>query len=157
MRNKNLVFVWPGWIVWSVVNFEVYCRCRWVSPLIWVLTYCVALACVIYHHLEDFEKRASYFQKLLALEPESSTDGSIESELLFGRSGFLYSLLFVDTYLPHTSHGANQPSNPLSPEEDASLQESMDRTFDLIIANGLYSNYGSTSPLMYVWHDTCDV
>ena len=68
------------------------------------------------------------------------SDPDLPNELLYGRVGYLYALLYVkDTF----------------PNEEKAIEENIKLTVDLIIQEGIKGSrvWRSRSPLMFSWHD----
>ncbi|XP_058794222.1 lanC-like protein 2 isoform X2 [Phymastichus coffea] len=101
----------------------------------------IALGAVIYHLHVDKEESKNLISKLKALSSYVVDDSSgLPDELLYGRVGYLYSLLFVNKHIL-----------PAPIEEDLIKQ-----VIQCILSSG--NNYakarGINSPLMYMWHDS---
>lgn len=58
-----------------------------------------AVAAVLYSKVGEAEKSEKYVEKLCSLCSEVVSDESLSDELLYGRAGYLYSLLFVKNHL----------------------------------------------------------
>eukprot|EP00457_Paulinella_chromatophora_P003543 gb/GEZN01003551.1/.p1 GENE.gb/GEZN01003551.1/~~gb/GEZN01003551.1/.p1 ORF type:complete len:506 (+),score=46.41 gb/GEZN01003551.1/:79-1596(+) len=109
---------------------------------------------------EDNRQISNCIDKLLALAPNPQDDG-VPDELLYGRTGFLYCLLFVCHHLgiPLTppQRGESKDGEPETSHGRA-LRTAIDGCFTTIIKRGReYSKrHGwdrQGAPLMYAWHE----
>lgn len=99
----------------------------------------LALGAVVYQRLGRASESQDCVDRLLSLSQQALTDSSLPDELLFGRSGYLLSLLFVRHHL----------GNETIP------QTVIRQVCERIIESGraLSRAQRSSSPLMYEWHD----
>ena len=99
----------------------------------------LALGAYLYHTLGSAKRAAECVSKLKDLCPPTSS--TIPHELLYGHAGYLYSLLFV----------ANMVASP----PDDALNALIEREVTLILSAGESESrlLGSSSPLMFSWHD----
>lgn len=97
-----------------------------------------AVAAVLYSKVGEAEKSEKYVEKLCSLCSEVVSDESLSDELLYGRAGYLYSLLFVKNHLGDET------------VSDAVLEQ----VVSAILNSGLSLSRKerSRSPLMYSWH-----
>ena len=98
----------------------------------------LSLATVVYSKLGDGSKSKLYLEQLIQLYTEQKpTFIQSASELLTGHIGYLYSLLFVNAYVPQTV-------------DDWLLSE----IASLILDNGEKGRQPAiASPLVYTWHN----
>lgn len=86
-------------------------------------------------------------QQLVALK-EQVQSSELPDEILYGRAGYMHSLLLVRA---HVSKYGSPDDKALLP----SLKASIDETFDAIIARGVaFKDKSPRCPLMFAWHDT---
>ncbi|XP_057320711.1 lanC-like protein 2 [Microplitis mediator] len=97
----------------------------------------LALGAVIFKSLNDEAQSESMITKLLALF-NNATKSSYD-ELLYGRAGYLYALLFVNKHIP----------NSIDDDVIKKIIYSMLTTGKAYAKSRKYS-----TPLMYIWHDS---
>lgn len=100
-----------------------------------------ALAGVIYHKLAD-QKQRDEFLNLLANMKTNISKSKVPDEILYGRSGYLYSLLFVKTLIP---------------DQSIITDDLITFTVNKIIESGKETAKRENSlnpPLKYYWHDS---
>ncbi|EDV26676.1 uncharacterized protein TRIADDRAFT_54925 [Trichoplax adhaerens] len=97
-----------------------------------------ALAAVVCHKLGVEQQSKDLIEQLQALHVHCD-DRSLPDELLYGRSGYLHSLKFVQLHLG----------------KDAIKQEIIDKVVNAIIMSGKNFSRGikSRSPLMFTWYN----
>uniref|UniRef100_A0A5S6Q3Z1 Uncharacterized protein n=1 Tax=Trichuris muris TaxID=70415 RepID=A0A5S6Q3Z1_TRIMR len=100
----------------------------------------MAIAAAIFMKTGQIDKATKYIDEILALSDGICKSSSIPDELLFGRSGYLYSLMFI-----LKECGAHFVSD-----------DAMEQVVEAIINSGqhLAKNVRSRCPLMYAWHDS---
>uniref|UniRef100_A0A183IXE9 LanC-like protein 2 n=1 Tax=Soboliphyme baturini TaxID=241478 RepID=A0A183IXE9_9BILA len=100
------------------------------------------LACraAVSYRLGDVEKSKQAVKSILKLADLVVEDTELPDELLFGRAGYLYSLLFVTREI----------------DRDAVSGEVVTQVVEAIIGSGkkLASQVKSSCPLMYMWHES---
>ncbi|XP_074659110.1 lanC-like protein 2 isoform X2 [Tubulanus polymorphus] len=99
----------------------------------------LALGAVIYNEIGRKDDSFNCLQQLISLH-DSVCKGSPPDELLFGRVGYLYALLFVRLHLG----------------DGAVDQSIVEKVFNRIIESGRRLSHAENSqaPLMYEWHDS---
>ncbi|GAB6032476.1 Glutathione S-transferase lancl1, variant 2 [Chamberlinius hualienensis] len=99
----------------------------------------LAIGSVIYHKEGLHKKRDELLEKLVRLH-EHVIDGDCEDEILYGRAGYLYSLLYVRLYIK---------------EDNLHVQSTIKLVIQAIINSGkkLSKKEKWKCPLMYSWHD----
>ncbi|CDW51975.1 lanC protein 2 [Trichuris trichiura] len=100
----------------------------------------MAVAAAIYLKTGQTDKAEELIAEILDLSNSVCKSSSIPDELLFGRSGYLYSLMFI----------AKECGAQYVPGE------AMEKVAKAIIKSGqhLASSLRSRCPLMYAWHDS---
>ncbi|XKL65757.1 hypothetical protein PGB90_009177 [Kerria lacca] len=104
----------------------------------------LALAAVLYHKSNDHSKTASCLQKLLTCSKYtvlSESDSSVPDELLYGRAGYLYALLFVRKNLP----SRHIPESLIAEVVNAIINSGK-------IAAAKAKEFHN-APLRFMWHD----
>ncbi|XP_013409667.1 lanC-like protein 2 [Lingula anatina] len=98
----------------------------------------LALGAVLYEHAGKRDKSRDCVKRLVSLHKDVCRDPEIPDEILFGRAGYLFALLFVQRNIDHS-------------EIDTVVIE---RVIKAIIDSGrsLSSEERSPCPLMYAWH-----
>lgn len=98
-----------------------------------------ALSAVLYSKHGDMKKCEKCVEKLCAMCESVVSDPSLPDEILYGRAGYLYSLLFIQTHL-----GKEKISDAI-----------IEQVVTAILKSGLSLSRKerSRSALMYVWHD----
>lgn len=96
-----------------------------------------SIAIVLYHKLGSAKQSKTCRDELIKIYHDLIQTGNHPSELLFGHSGYLYSLLFVNCHIP------GYIDNTL-----------IYNVLDFILKRGVVSKEASIpSPIMYTWHD----
>ncbi|XP_028397878.1 lanC-like protein 2 [Dendronephthya gigantea] len=97
-----------------------------------------ALSAVLYSKLGKTNKCETYIEKLCAMCEVVVSDRTLPDEMLYGRAGYLYSLLFVQTHL-----GKEVISSAI-----------VEQVVSAILKSGLALSRKekSRSPLKYAWH-----
>ncbi|XP_014216340.1 lanC-like protein 2 [Copidosoma floridanum] len=101
----------------------------------------LALGAVFYHLHGDKEESKNLISKLISMSSYVVDDSSgIPDELLYGRVGFLYSILFVNKHV-----------SPAPIKDDLFKQ-----VIACVLSSGksYAKSRGIKSPLMYMWHDS---
>lgn len=100
----------------------------------------IALAVIAYSRLENLENTQLYCDKLLAFGQNPCLIAEKSDELLYGRAGYLYALLFVKNYVP--------------PASKDSYELSVRNTIEAIFNSGktLAEYAKSPNPLKFEWH-----
>ncbi|PIK37863.1 putative lanC-like protein 1 [Apostichopus japonicus] len=96
----------------------------------------LAIAAVVYDKLGQKKKSREYVTRLKSMKESILED--IPNELMNGRTGYLYALMFIRSYL-----GVEEMSDDI-PDETAALVLELGRKFS--------AKKGISSPLMYEWH-----
>lgn len=99
-----------------------------------------ALAAVLNALKQPEMQRNEWVEQLLGLQKFVLEKHNTENEVLYGRAGYLYALLFVDRHVP------------LPAERKRDVHLVMKRVVDAIFENGV-RNATSEAPLMFQWHD----
>uniref|UniRef100_A0A8C9FZD3 Glutathione S-transferase LANCL1 n=1 Tax=Pavo cristatus TaxID=9049 RepID=A0A8C9FZD3_PAVCR len=97
----------------------------------------LAVAAVIYHKLQDHKQSEDCITRLLHLH---KVDPRVPDELLYGRMGYLYALLFVNKHFG----------------EEKIPQSHIQQVCEAVVASGeslaKRRNFATKSPLMYEWY-----
>eukprot|EP00051_Salpingoeca_urceolata_P013026 m.162856 g.162856 ORF g.162856 m.162856 type:complete len:426 (+) comp17675_c0_seq5:67-1344(+) len=101
---------------------------------------CHAVHAVILHSLRRLDDRDRAMQSLLELRSNVAELDPGENELLYGRAGYLYALLFVRRHVGE--HG------PL-------LAAAVDDVVSQLLRYGREARRGGPFSLAYAWHDKC--
>ncbi|KAI4881804.1 hypothetical protein NFI96_016442 [Prochilodus magdalenae] len=101
----------------------------------------LAIAAVVYHRLQRSHEAEECIERLLQLHKSVVTSsGSLPNELLYGRMGYLYSLIFINQQFQH---------------EKIPLQY-IQQVCDAVLASGQHLSQRmrieDQSPLMYEWY-----
>lgn len=99
----------------------------------------LALAAVIYYKLGNEAMAEDCVKKLVGLHSRVCNDPSLPDEMLYGRAGYLYALLFVCAHIgPHTVH-----------------IDIIHKVYRTIVESGVHLSQEQDwrPPLMYAWHD----
>ncbi|XP_060606070.1 lanC-like protein 2 [Ruditapes philippinarum] len=99
----------------------------------------LALGAVIYNKLGNRAASEDCLKRLIGLQNAVCTDPSLPDELLYGRAGYLYALLFVRTHLGN----------------DSINTDVIHRVYKCIIDSGISMSQQERwqHPLMYAWHE----
>ncbi|KAL4222306.1 LanC-like protein 2 [Mactra antiquata] len=99
----------------------------------------LALAAVTYHKLGNKAGSSDCIKRLVSLYKDVIQDPSLPDELLNGRVGYLYALLYVNTMI-----------KPDTIDRDIIL-----KVYKCVIDSGIHMSQqqGWRHPLMYAWHD----
>ncbi|XP_050418771.1 glutathione S-transferase LANCL1 isoform X1 [Patella vulgata] len=99
----------------------------------------LAIGAVVYHKLNQKQQSTECIQRLADLHKYVCKDKDLPNELLYGRVGYIYSLLFVQKYIGTDCI-------------DGSI---ISKVVKVIIDQGkeLSQREGSPSPLMFTWYD----
>ncbi|XP_046846106.1 lanC-like protein 2 [Xenia sp. Carnegie-2017] len=98
----------------------------------------LSIAAVLYAKLGQKQKSDECLSALCSLHRDIGDDLSLPDELLYGKAGYLYSLLFVKTHLG----------------KDQLLDHIAEKVASAMLHSGvsLAQKKHTTSPLMYAWH-----
>ncbi|UJR21879.1 hypothetical protein I4U23_024952 [Adineta vaga] len=99
----------------------------------------LAIAAVIYSHFGDQNMVIKFIEKILSMKKQALSR-SIPDEYLYGRAGYLYTLMYLRRELGY----------------DVIDSQHITDIFEAMIKSGekYARETGSPSPLMYIWHKT---
>jgi len=99
----------------------------------------LAVAALVYHVIGQQEKSQECIARLVGMSDQVLSDESLANEVLFGRAGYLFSLLFVKREVNKSA------------VEDRTLNEIISRLMEL--GRQMAEREHSEAGLMFEWHD----